>query len=120
MGSYIHLTLPTLDFVNSSGILGIGVTGGMALTIPLGKIIVVGGVYELTKGLTVMAASTERPRNNQKQNEQVRSALRELGYDPKSSEGKEMADKIEREIRKSKKSLGRALVEFIKDLFGLL
>ncbi len=32
-----------------------------------------------------------------------------------------MADEIEREIRKNKLSLGyRALVEFIKDLFGLL
>ncbi|MDE6945672.1 MAG: hypothetical protein K2P14_00665 [Anaeroplasmataceae bacterium] len=120
-GATFSLTLPTLGFVNFGGILGIGVTGSATLTIPLGKIIVVGGVYELAKGLTVMAASTERPRNNKKQNEQVRSALRELGYDPKSSEGKEMADEIEREIRKNKLSLGyRALVEFIKDLFGLL
>ena len=120
-GTTFSLTLPTLGFVNFGGILDIGVTGSATLTIPLGKIIVVGGVYELAKGLTVMAASTERPRNNKKQNEQVRSALRELGYDPKSSEGKEMADEIEREIRKNKLSLGyRALVEFIKDLFGLL
>lgn len=120
-GATLSFTIPTLGFVNSGGILGIGVTGSMSLAIPLGKIIVVGGVYELAKGLTIMAASNERPRNNKKQNEQVRSALRELGYDPKSSEGKEMADEIEREIRKNKLSLGyRALVEFIKDLFGLL
>ena len=56
-GATFSLTLPTLGFVNFGRILGIGVTGSATLTIPLGKIIVVGGVYELAKGLTVMAAN---------------------------------------------------------------
>ena len=56
-GATLSIPISTLGFVNFGGILGIGVTGGATLAIPLGKIIVVGGVYELAKGLTVMAAN---------------------------------------------------------------
>ena len=56
--------------------------GGGAIALSGGQIAVASGLSILA-GLGIVFASNERPRNNQKQNEQFRSIMQKLGYNKK-------------------------------------
>ncbi|MDE5868413.1 MAG: hypothetical protein K2H02_05660, partial [Anaeroplasmataceae bacterium] len=56
-GATLPLSIPTFGLVNSGGLLGFGITGSMAVAVPMGEIVVVGSVAALAYGLTVMAAN---------------------------------------------------------------
>ena len=105
------LSLPTFGWMSTTaGTLVFGVTGSMAVTIPVGSIAI--GVGSL--GL-LMFASNERPGNNVVQNKQFNRAAREAGLNPKDPNVKDFLKEIHRYIRSKKLNLGyEDLVKLIK------
>ena len=103
IGGFLGTSFTVGSYVTAAGELAaVTVTGAQILK----------GIGAVAAGLGILFASTNRPGDNRRQNEQYREAMKRLGYDKKDWQWRYGHDHL------PNKSLGfKNLLEFLKSLF---
>lgn len=103
MGTAFSFSVPSLTM-----------NGGLLAVSSINVTITAGQAVAGAIGLGILCFSKGRPRNNRKQNSQMRDAFREIGRDPKDDKTKDIINKIESNIRRKHLNLGYGdLIKYI-------